>query len=328
VSLGLALLGVILWSHGAGALAALGAHVSALLLLAFVASLLAVIACLSWRWYGLLDAADGRLPLTKLALYRSAAHTLAVLIPSGKVGGDPLRAWLTVRAGVPPGPAIASVVVDRTQEIGATTPFTVVFATLLLQAGIPQIEQALVTVVIGFLGLALGVVVAVGRLRRGAGLVSALARSTRMDRLSFVRSQLDVIEASEHSILRLSEQIRRMLLAFLVGIVANALVVFEFALLLAAFDLPVTPTAVAAALFATGAAHMLPVPAGVGVLEGAQMWIFGMLGHSADVGLAVGLAVRLRELLWMLPGVVYLISRSPTGSGRGLGRWGVSSGTG
>jgi hypothetical protein len=35
-----------------------------------------------------------------------------------------------------------------------------------------------------------------------------------------------------------------------------------------------------------------------------------MLGHSAEVGLAVGLAVRFRELLWMVPGLIYLIARN------------------
>jgi uncharacterized membrane protein YbhN (UPF0104 family) len=74
--------------------------------------------------------------------------------------------------------------------------------------------------------------------------------------------------------------------------------------------LPTNPTAVVAAVFATGAAHMLPVPAGIGVLEGAQIWIFSMLGYPTEVGLAVGLAVRLRELTWMLPGLLYLLGRS------------------
>ena len=35
-----------------------------------------------------------------------------------------------------------------------------------------------------------------------------------------------------------------------------------------------------------------------------------MLGYPTEVGLAVGLAVRLRELLWMAPGVVYLLAGS------------------
>ena len=46
------------------------------------------------------------------------------------------------------------------------------------------------------------------------------------------------------------------------------------------------------------------------MLEGAQVWLFGLLGYSSDVGLAVGLAVRLRELAWLLPGLLYLLGNS------------------
>jgi uncharacterized membrane protein YbhN (UPF0104 family) len=93
------------------------------------------------------------------------------------------------------------------------------------------------------------------------------------------------------------------------GLAANLLVIFEFACLLAAFGLPCDTVTVVAAVFATGAAHMLPIPAGIGVLEGAQVWMFGMLGYPMDVGLAVGLAVRFRELIWMAPGLLYLLLR-------------------
>jgi hypothetical protein len=87
-------------------------------------------------------------------------------------------------------------------------------------------------------------------------------------------------------------------------------VLVEYHFLLAAFDLPATPLAVFAAVFATGAAHSLPIPAVVGALEGAQMFVFGALGHPPEVGLAVGLAVRLRELCWIAPGLLYLLARA------------------
>jgi len=214
------------------------------------------------------------------------------------------------RARVEPGHAIASVAADRTLEIASNAPFSILFATLLLQAGFPQLEQALVTVLIGTAGLGFGVVLAVRRLRDGTGLAAALARKTRLDRLPVVYAQMDVVEAADRAAGELVGQRSRMAVAFATGILANLLVILEFWLLLVAFDLPATPIAVVAAIFATGAAHMVPIPAGIGVVEGAQMWAFEMLGYSPDVGLAVGLAVRLRELLWMLPGLVYVLGRS------------------
>ncbi len=311
LTLGLLLLGFVVWHYGGPALQVLSADPSTIVLAAFVATSVVTVACLSWRWGYLLAGLSQNLSLVRLALYRSCAHTLAALIPSGKLGGDPLRIFLAIRSGVPAGDSVASVTVDRTQEIGSTAPFSLIFAALLFQADVPHIERALITVLAGTLGLVLGSFLAVRRLRRGAGLISALVRTTRMDRLSFVKSQHEVIGAAEQAVLILSEQIQRMFVAFLAGLVANLLVVAEFWLLLVAFGLPSDVTAIAAALFATGAAHLLPVPAAVGVLEGAQMWIFGMLGYPESIGLAVGLAVRLRELVWILPGMIYMLGWSP-----------------
>ena len=39
-----------------------------------------------------------------------------------------------------------------------------------------------------------------------------------------------------------------------------------------------------------------------------------LYGDPADVGLAVALAVRLRELLWLLPGLLYLLGRGIAGA--------------
>jgi uncharacterized membrane protein YbhN (UPF0104 family) len=128
--------------------------------------------------------------------------------------------------------------------------------------------------------------------------------------LAAVDSRIDVAIDADEVTADLVGRPRRMAIAFGAGLVANVLVIAEFAMLLWAFGLPSDTTAIVAAIFATGAAHMLPIPAGVGVLEGAQVWIFQMLGYSTDVGLAVGLAVRLRELLWMAPGVGYLLLTS------------------
>ena len=154
---GFLLLGFILWLYGGPALLVLARDPSLALILAFVVALLASITSLSWRWGYLLAGLNESLSLHKLIAYRSGAHTLAILIPSGKLGGDPLRAWLAIRAGVSPPASIASVAVDRTQEIGSTAPFSLIFAALLIQADVPHVERALFTVGMGVLGLAAGV---------------------------------------------------------------------------------------------------------------------------------------------------------------------------
>jgi uncharacterized protein (TIRG00374 family) len=311
LAIGVAILAYVLHLYGAKALALLAHDPSPASAAAYSVATVASLVCLGWRWGYVLSGLSRPLPIWILTLQRSAAHSLAVLIPSGKLGGDPLRAWLAARAGVPAAHAAASTAVDRSLEIGSSTPFSIVFTVALLQHGVPQLERALVSIVVAAVALAIGAVIAVRRLRSGTGLVSALIRSTGADRFALVDARIDFIEASERATAELTHQARRMLVGFAVGLLSNLLVVLEFVLLLQTFGLPADGIAVVAAIFATGAAHMLPVPAGVGVLEGAQVWLFEMLGYPPDVGLAVGLAVRLRELLWMAPGLIYLIVRSP-----------------
>jgi len=156
------------------------------------------------------------------------------------------------------------------------------------------------------LALCVGVIVMARRLRRGAGLVTPIVRSTGLDRLRAVQQRVEVLAESETEAAGLVADRRLLGRAYVVGLVLNVVVLLEYAVLFAAFGLPWHPVAVMGAIFAAGTAHSLPVPAGVGVLEGAQMWLFTMLGYPPEIGLAVGLAVRLRELAWVLPGLVYL----------------------
>jgi len=308
MAMGSVLLLWLLQAYGAPSLHLLQRRASPPGLLLFALAATATIGCLSLRWRYLLQGLSDPPPFLVLALQRSAGHSLAVLIPSGKLGGDPLRAWLATRRGVPGSDAIASVAVDRTLETISSAPFSVLFAFLLLQHGIPQLDRALITILIGTILLLVTVGVAARALRRGRGIVSEVVRRIASASEEQTSPRIKVIEASEAAAKTLIGQRSRLWFAFALGIVANFLVVFEFWALLSAFGLPHDGVALVAAIFATGAAHMLPIPAGVGALEGAQVWLFSVLGYPLEIGLAVGLAVRCRELVWMAPGLAYLLA--------------------
>ena len=307
--LGAAALVWVLWRFGGPALDLLAHGPHPALLIAFVGAFGLSLVTLAYRWQVLLAGIGLRPGLARLAAYRAAGQSLSAIIPSAKLGGEPLRVWLLAREHASGGSAIASVAIDRTLEIGSGAPFTFLFAALLLQRGVPELQGAFVSVTIGALALAFGIAITMRRLRRGEGLITAVARATGLDRLGIVRGQMGVLADAEAEAGRLVRQPRRLWWSFVIGGLANLSVCLEYALLLAAFGLPTNPLAVVAAMFAAGAAHALPVPGAVGTLEGAEMWIFSMLGHSPEVGLAVGLAVRLRELVWMLPGLLYLTAR-------------------
>jgi uncharacterized protein (TIRG00374 family) len=298
----------VLYVYGRPALALLARAPQAATLLGFVACVAGGFACYALRWRILIGA--GAPGIATLAAIRAAGQSVSALVPSAKLGGEPVRALLATRAGVPAARAIATVAIDRTLEMGAAAPFACSYAAVLLLRGVPAVEGALVTVALAALALGIGVAVTVRRLRRGAGIVTALARTTGLDRLATVERQMGVLADAETEAAQLVATPARIARAFAVGVVANVVVLLEYRCLLATFGLPSDGLAVVAAIFATGASHSLPVPAAVGVLEGAQMWLFGMLGHPPATGLAVGLAVRLRELVWIVPGLVYLLARA------------------
>ena len=307
---GIAALVWALHRFGGPALSLLSRAPSVPLLIAFVLAIALGLTASGLRWSVLLGGLGSHVALATLTACRAAGHSLSSLVPSGRMGGEPLRAYLAVQQGVPAPQAIASVTVDRTLEMGGGSVFAAVFGAVLVQQGIPALRGAAFTLGVAAIGLAIGVAFIVRRLRRGEGLVTAVASGTGLDRFGAVRARMATIGAAEGDVNELVGQPRRVGLAFGLSIATHTLVLVEYWLLLSAFGLPSGPVAVVAANFATGAVHSLPVPAGIGVLEGSQLWLFTMLGYPADVGLAVGLAVRLRELLWVLPGLGYLFARA------------------
>ena len=301
----------VLHCFGAPALAILARAPSAWLITGFVCAVAAGFAAPALRWQILLAGLGARRRLGALTAYRAAGQSVSALIPSAKLGGEPVRVYLLLRARVAAPSAIASVVVDRTLDMGAAAGFAFLFAVVLVRRDVPALAGAFVSVSLGVVALALGTGLTVRRLRSGAGLVTAAARATGLDRLRAVHGRMDALAAAETAAATLVAEPRRLARAFGVVVVAHTVVLLEYHLLLAAFGLPAGPLAVVAAIFATGAAHSLPVPAAVGTLEGAQMFLFGTLGYPPEVGLAVGLAVRLREVVWIVPGLVYLLATAP-----------------
>lgn len=309
-----AALGWVLWDKGDAALAVLALDPSWRLFSAFLATAVVLWTAATWRWRILLGGMCRPPGMRSLLAYRLAGQSVSMLIPSAKLSGEPVRGYLLVRGGVTAPDAMASVAIDRVLDMGAGTVFTVLFAAVLLRSGMPAFEGTLQGVLITASALLAGIWVTIRRLQAGRGVVTALARRTRLDRWGVVERRMAVLAEAEQRAQRLVAQPTRMAAAFVVGLMINLGVLLEYKLLLDAFGLPSQLIAVVAALFATGAAHAMPVPAGVGVLEGAQMALFAALGYPADVGLAVALAVRLRELLWLVPGLVYLLGRGIAGA--------------
>ena len=97
----------------------------------------------------------------------------------------------------------------------------------------------------------------------------------------------------------------RCLAALAWALALNAVIFVDYLTLFAAFGpLPSLPD-LAGSMLGVGFAHALPVPASIGALEGAQAAVFELAGQSHRAIVAAA-AVRLRDVLWTLPGLIYL----------------------
>ena len=304
---GLAALALIVHRFGGAALTLLTRHWHPQAFAAFLLAVAAALLLAAVRWQILLRGLGLTPRLAHLCAFRAAAQSVAAVLPGGRLGGEPLRVWYAMDIGVPACAAITTVAFDRALEMATGMAFAVIFGLTLVRFEVPGLDRAVSGVLVGATGLAVAIAVCVRRLR-GAGLLTPIVARLGTTAIGGM-GRTQVLEAAEDTARRLLAQPARLAGAAACGVAADLLTLLQFRWLLGAYDLPSTPIAVVAAIFAAGAARTIPVPGAVGTIEAAQLWLFTTLGHPPEIGLAVGIVTRLRDLAWAAPGCVVLLAR-------------------
>lgn len=276
------------------------------------------------RWGWVLHAAGGHASFGRLLGARLAGVAAGALTPGAKVGGEPLRALLLAEVGVPAGPAIASVIVDRGLELLANVAFAGGYCALFALRDAAGARRVVPVVIASGLALTAAALVLRDRVGRGAGLVPERFLPA-LERLGGTK---ELLASTEDSLRAILFGRRRLLIGVLVTALAlNALVFAEYAALLAAFDARATLPELAGVLLGVGIAHALPVPGSIGALEGAQAAFARAAGGGAALAVKAATAARLRDLLWTTPGMLWLVTGAGGGSG-GPRRSGTTAGEG
>lgn len=298
---GLALvIGLIAW-QGAGPVAEMLTASGWLILLLGLFYLIPItLAALSWGRLFPEGSAPGF-----AALARAAWVGLSVnwLLPVAQIGGELVKARLAAQDGVPGPIAGSSVVADKTLQA-----FTQLIYTLL--------GLVLLVVLTGgrdFLLPALGITVlfAVGiyvffRLQN-AGLFAFLVRaSQRLFRSDGFVTLLGGADSLDAQLRETYRRRRRLLQATILRLAYRLAMAGEVWLALTLMGHPVTVTeAIILESLGQGIrAAAFAIPGGLGVQEGGFVLLGMALGLGPEVGLALSLAKRFRELLVGLPGLV------------------------
>jgi glycosyltransferase 2 family protein len=277
---------------------------------------------LSWRLplvflpYGLIAALDGagwryafpgRLPsLPLLVLARLAGEAINITTPTATLGGEPVKAWLVTRVGVPLQEGMVSVVIGKTALVLSHVVFLAFGLALAFWVTSPAPALRtfmLILTAVGILAIG-GFVWAQQRGLFGAS-GRALMRFGFGDRVAGHLVRLD-----EHVTDYYRKRRGRLALAILfhfLGWVAGGVEVWWILYLL---DIPVDfGTALVIESFITGIrSATFFVPASLGIQEGGFVGIFHGVGLSAGAGFAFGLVRRVREAVWAAIGYAILVA--------------------
>jgi glycosyltransferase 2 family protein len=300
---GVAVLGWLVWEIGPGALSAQFRLLSwrlPVLLLPY--ALVATLDAAGWRY-----AFPGRLPsLPLLIAVRLAGEAVNVTTPTATLGGEPVKAWLLTRAGVPIEDGLASVVVAKTALVVSHLAFIVVGLALAARQSPPG------SPLLGVMAVLTGVgAVAVGGFvwAQQHGLFGASSR---------VLAWLGLGPGVTTHLHRLDDQLRafyrdhrgRFALALLFHFLGWAAGSVEVWVALTLLGPPVgfgTAVVIEAFISAIRSATFL-VPASLGVQEGGFVGLFVAFGLGAETGLTFGLIRRVREAVWAALGYAFLVA--------------------
>lgn len=310
---GIAAVVVLFWQFGFDELAdALSRADGPLLMAAFGVGVCARLGY-AWRWRLCARAFGIEAPLSRIIAARLAGDAVGIIIPAGKIGGDPLRIALLRSPQDKATSTAASVALDRVMEwIGNTCcamAGVTIFA-LTRTAVLDRTTEWLMFVLILLLAM---LITPLGMMRAGLRPLGPLhALELRSARL---RRWLELAHETETSLI---EFFRSHPLTFtlgtLVSLLIEAVLVVEYNLLLGAFGIHLGWPTVMMAIITGGLARGVPVPAGLGVLEASEVGLLALTSGDAGLGFVVGIVFRFHEVCWATIGFAALATHG------GLGR--------
>ena len=267
----------------------------------------------AFGWRLTLGEYGRQISFNRIFAIRTAGEVVNMTTPTAYIGGEPLKAYMLSRYGVPLVVAMASVVTAKTTMTLAEGLFVVVGLVLTFvamgvgRAGLPGAMES--SVIIAVTLLLVGTLALVILQRRGlfAGLLGLLRR-LRV-RVRFLESREAKLMALDRAIKDFYEQDRRRfylsIMLFFLGWLAEALEVYAILFCLG-------PPPGAAVSISIGALAVLIkggtffIPGSIGAQEAGNVMLLAAYGYSDLDGITFALLRRIRELVWIASGLICL----------------------
>ena len=262
----------------------------------------------AYGWSLTLGQWSGRVGFVRLFMVRMAGEAINVTTPTAMLGGEPMKAYLLTRYQVPMVEGLASVVTAKTIMVVAQILFMLSgLGVTLWMVGTGEYNALVALLTLGLLGFGVFLFLLLQRYGIGRGLLAvADVCRIRSQRLETWRPQLLDLDDTIRTFYR--ERRRTFLLALGVHFVAWLTELFEVYAILYFLGAEVgwlsSFSIAAIAVLIKGSVSF--VPGGLGAQEGGYLFLLMALGHDEVTGITFALIRRLREILWILIGLVFL----------------------
>src|SRR4030042_1072140 len=303
VVLGVGLLAFILFKYPFNEVIATFSNVTPTLLLIYLATSFTIMFLFSVRWKFVLGALGHNISLVEAFGYRIIDYGLSYITPSGKAGGEPIRAALLTRKGISFKEGLANVTTDKTIELSVSVCFFVV-GLLILAIGHP-LNWAIRIFLIVFSSLLIFLIWKFySHILRKKPVFTELYRFLRLYKLRvFAKCEQAVIEFEKPIIKFYSEERKTFFIALSLSLVSLIISMVEFKVVLLMLGIDASLGVVFMVFSVVGMAFLVPVPMGLGSLEAFQIALFSALGIGSASGVGLAMITRARHMIWVLIGV-------------------------
>lgn len=265
----------------------------------------------NWRWQIILKTHGHEVSFWSLWLYRAAGYGVSYITPT-PVGGEPARIYfLAENHDVPLREATASVLLDKLIELSC---FAVFVASGVIVASfanlLPENSDILVLVAMGiFIGFFAYVF---KKLLDDSGFLTSTFRRLGLKKIKRLerfeekiyrteRLMMDFLSHTEHKWTTLPFVVFLSFLGWGVTILEYYAVGHFLGFSFSAYESYLISTV-------PSLAYLMPIPGGLGVLEGLGAGLFVLLGYTASAAIAVIVMVRLKEFCFSGLGFFYALS--------------------
>lgn len=247
---------------------------------------------------------DKKLTFSKLFLHRMSGFALSYIIPSAQTGGEPMRILLLQHEGVATRSATSSVIIDKALEFAAL--FVFIGAGILLaviDGSLPGKTEFLLIAVL--IVLAAVIFLFYFCSVKNIGFFSSILKFFHLDRSKRFQNLINKITDVEHQMsFFYKKHGSTFLLLILISLVISAFLLLEHYLIARFMGVNLTFFQTFLVSTIPYLAFLVPIPGGLGLLEGGTAAIFALLGVNINAFVLV-LIIRIRDVVFVLIGLTH-----------------------